>query len=130
MKQLNMFGEEEKSEEGSYTSKIKAPIYEPRNEKPHILELYDKRKFERLKNRINAKDVPQHEKDFLIFAATRHIVFNYQKIADYYSHSDKEIQDLMEQSALVIIDFDKAIENNFARMSFETFNQFEKDNEK
>jgi len=48
------------------------------------------------------------EKKMLYIAATRHIVFNYQKIADYYAHSSKEMQHFIERSALVIIDFNKA----------------------
>lgn len=46
MKQINIFGEEELGlpEEGKYTAKIEAPIYEPKNAKPHVLELYDRTK--------------------------------------------------------------------------------------
>lgn len=48
-------------------------------------------------------------------AALRHIVFDYGQIAEFYAHQDKEVQELMEASALVIIDFDKAIENGYSR---------------
>ena len=51
------------------------------------------------------------------FAATRHIVFNYSKVADYYAHSSKEVQELMEQSALVIIDVNDAIANGYLQLS-------------
>lgn len=47
----------------------------------------------------------------------RHIVFSYSNIADYYAHSEKEIQNLFEESALVIIDFNKAIENGYVKLS-------------
>ena len=57
------------------------------------------------------------KKEFLLLAATRHIVFQYSKIADYYAHSNKEMQRLMEQSALVIIDFDDAIANGYVKLS-------------
>ena len=50
-------------------------------------------------------------------AASRHIVFNYAKIADYYAHADKEMQELMEQSALVILDIDDAIANGYVKLS-------------
>lgn len=50
---------------------------------------------------------------FLKLAASRHIVFNYENIADYYAIATKEMQELMEKSALVIIDFDKALEEGF-----------------
>ena len=42
----------------------------------------------------------------LLLAATRHIVFNYQMLAEFYSQADKKVQELMEESGLVIIDFD------------------------
>lgn len=42
MKQTNMFGDEfEKKIESNYTQKIEVPTYEPKNKKPHVLELYD-----------------------------------------------------------------------------------------
>ena len=45
----------------------------------------------------------------------RHIVFDYGQIAEFYVHQEKEVQELMEAFALVIIDFDKAIENGYSR---------------
>jgi hypothetical protein len=37
-----MFGDEfEKKIESNYTQKIEVPTYEPKNKKPHVLELYD-----------------------------------------------------------------------------------------
>ena len=50
-------------------------------------------------------------------AATRHIVFNYAKIADYYAHAGEEMQNLMEKSALVLIDIDDAIANGYIQLS-------------
>ena len=56
MKQINIFGEEEMAVESStkYTAKIEAPIYEPKNQKPHILSLYDRSKTARLETEISA----------------------------------------------------------------------------
>lgn len=125
MKQINMFGEEfEKKEESAYTSKIKIPTYEPKNKKPHILELCDKEKANRLIREINNSNLSIDEKDFLINAAKRHNVFNYEKIADYYSHSSKEMQIFMERSALVIIDFDKAYSFGYINLAQEVANQY------
>ncbi len=45
------------------------------------------------------------------------MVFDYHLIADYYSHSGEEMQDLMERLALVIIDFEKAIENGYVKLT-------------
>lgn len=123
MKQQLFFEKEEKTE-SKYSSKIEAPIYEPKNKKPHILELYDDRKTKRLIHEINTSDLPIEEKTFLIEAARRHTVFNYEKIADYYAHSSKDVQELMERSALVIIDFDKAIEYGYVRLCDEIKSQY------
>lgn len=106
-------------EEKAYTSKIKAPIYEPKNKKPHILELVDTFKTSKLIHEINQSSVSEEEKRFLIEAAKRHNVFHYRKIADYYAHSGPEMQRLMEKSALVIIDFEDAIKNGYVKFSKE-----------
>lgn len=108
---------EEKTEENIYTKKIELPPYEPKNEKPLISEMVDTSKTDEMVNRIKAAKIPKDVKDFLIKAAGRHTVFNYEKIADFYAHSDKELQELMEESALVIIDFQKAIENGFVKVT-------------
>jgi hypothetical protein len=99
-----------------YTTKIEAPVYEPRHDKPNILALYDPTKARRLIKKIDASALPDDEKAFLRAAATRHIVFHYERIADYYAHSSPEVQRLMEESALVIIDFESAIEQGFVRL--------------
>ena len=116
MKQFNMFGILQDQEEKKYTTKIESPIYEPKNIKPHIMELYDNQKTKRLVREIDSSTLPIQEKMFLIDAARRHTVFNYEKIADYYAHSSKEMQEFMERSALVIVDFEKAIQHGFVKM--------------
>ena len=103
--------------DNKYSRVIKIPQYEPSNIKPNLWELYDKSKYTELARNIARSDVPEDVKDFLLFAATRHIVFNYAKIADYYAHAEPEIQRLMEQSALVIIDIDDAIANGYVKLS-------------
>lgn len=124
MKQNNLFGEEfqEEKKESEYTSKIMAPIYEPKNKKPHVFELVDTLKANKLIKEIQNSNVSEEEKKFLTEAAKRHNVFNYRKIADYYAHSSPEMQNLMEKSALVIIDFDKAIRNGYIKFSKEIAN--------
>jgi len=116
MKQFNIFGNLENQEEKKYTTKIESPIYEPKNQKPHIMELYDNQKTRRLIREIDSSTLPIEEKMFLIDAARRHTVFNYEKVADYYAHSSKEMQEFMERSALVIVDFEKAIQHGFVKM--------------
>jgi hypothetical protein len=126
MKQINIFGQEfnPNNKEKKYSSKIEAPIYEPKNQKPHLLELIDKSKTQRLMREIEASGLSIEEKNFLIDAAQRHTVFNYEKIADYYSHSTKEMQHFMERSALVIIDFEKAIEYGYVKLCDEMRKQY------
>jgi hypothetical protein len=68
-------------------------------------------KYDELVDKIKSADIPEEVKDFLLKASTRHIQFNYKKIAEYYSNAPKEVQELFEDNALVIIDFDKAIED-------------------
>jgi len=118
MKQQSLFGEEfEKKTETKYSSEINIPIYEPKNKKPHILELFDDRKTKRIIQEIKNSNLPEDEKSFLIKASNRHTVFNYQIIADYYSHTSKEMQELMERQALVIIDFNKAYQYGYIKLA-------------
>lgn len=117
MKQINLFGlEPSEVEEKKYSTKIESPIYKPKNAKPHIIELCDKSKTHRLMKEIDESSLPYDEKMFLLDAARRHNVFNYEKIADYYAHSNEEVQKLMERSGLIIVDFEKAIEYGFVKL--------------
>ena len=73
---------------------------------------------------IEKSSLSYDEKMFLMDAARRHNVFNYEKIADYYAHASKEMQHLMERSALVIIDFEKAIEYGYVNLCDEIRKQY------
>lgn len=100
-----------------YTTVVNIPQYVPKNNKPALEELCDYSKYSKLKFDIDKSNVSEEEKKFLKMAASRHIVFNYSKIADYYAHASSEMQRLMEQSALVIIDIDDAIANGYVKLS-------------
>lgn len=100
-----------------YTSKIEKPIYEIKNENPNINDVYDINKYNELIEDINKSNLSDDEKDFLRLASTRHIVFNYEKIAELYACSSKEFQELMEDNALIIIDFNKAIELGYIQLN-------------
>ena len=100
-----------------YTKKVDIPQYLPKNVKPNIMELCNNTKTNKLMQEIKNSNATNEEKDFLIKAAQRHLVFNYSKIADYYAHSNKEMQELMEKSALVIIDINDAIANGYVKLS-------------
>ena len=110
-----------------YTTKISTPVYEPKGDKPSVEELYDDKKAVDLVAAIKASKLNEKEKQFLMSAASRHIVFDYAKIANFYAHSSADCQELMENSALVIIDFDKAIENGFVKLTDEINNMFQGD---
>lgn len=131
MEQLNLFGGDfkhviESDSSKKYTMKVESPIYEPKTHCPHILELYDNERTKRMIREINNSNLNEFEKKFLIEAAYRHTVFNYSKIADYYPHASKEMQELMEKSALVIIDFDKSIEYGFTKLQKEIHEEWVK----
>ena len=119
----------DKINENPYTDKIEAPTYEASNDKPKINDLYNYEKTSLLIEKIKESNISENEKDFLIKASQRHIVFNYSKIADYYANSNKEVQELMEDSALVIIDFEKAIELGYIELSDKVIQQYLEYNE-
>lgn len=108
---------DDEKKENPYTSKIKIPQYEVQGEQPSLDELYDTGKTDDLIAEIQISGVSEAEKQFLIEAAKRHTVFNYRNIAEYYAHASYEMQQLMERSALVIIDYEDAIANGYVRLS-------------
>ena len=114
-----MSGEDNADEDNSkYTKKIDAPTYEPSGDKPLIADIYDSTKYQELTAKIYGNaDLSQEVKEFLLAAASRHIRFDFEQIAEFYAHSDPDLQQLMEDSALVIIDFDKAIANGYVKLS-------------
>ena len=114
--QLNLFADDSNSN-NLYSKKVTPPQYLPSDKMPEISDLYSATKCGELVREIKASNVTEEEKEFLLKAATRHIVFNYAKIADYYAHATPEMQKLMEQSALVIIDFNDAIMNGYVCFS-------------
>jgi len=119
--------ERDENQDDKYTQKIDTPVYEPKNEKPKITELYNAERYKELISEIDNSSIDNDVKAMLKVSASRHIVFNYENMADYYAHSSKDVQILMENSALVIIDFDKAIELNYVKLKNEISEQCELD---
>ena len=116
------FGFGEKDE--GYTKKIVTPEYKIRGECPAVEDLYDTGKVAQLIEKINAEKLPEEIRDFLKAAAWRHCVIDYAKVAEFYAHANAKVQDLMEQSALVIIDYDKAITDGYVKLSEVLENEF------
>ena len=100
-----------------YSRLLKIPQYTPSDNPPSVDACYDYRKYNELLRHIDEADITDEEKRFLRYGATRHIVFNYGLIADYYASATPEMQKLMEESALVLIDFDDAIANGYVKLS-------------
>lgn len=103
--------DEDEDTDDTYTSETNIPQYEIQGEKPDISELVDTEKTDELLQEIENSDLGYDEKQFLKQAAQRHLVFNYKKVAEYYAAASEEMQNLMEKSALVIIDYNDAIAN-------------------
>lgn len=104
-------------DDNRYTNIIPKIQYVPKTRcKPSEISLYNLEKYNNLVKEIKSKNLDSEIEKFLLYSATRHIVFDYQQIAEYYSHSDKEVQELMEKSGLVIIDFEDAMENGFVKL--------------
>jgi hypothetical protein len=112
-----------------YTQKVDIPIYEPSENKPNVKDLYDDTKAFDLIEKIKASKLSQADKDFLMLTAGRHVVLNFQLIADFYAHSERETQELMEASALVIVDIDNAIANGWVNLSKKLDEIYDEDNE-
>jgi hypothetical protein len=100
-----------------YTRKLRAPVYDPGGDRPGVGELCDARKCEALRAEIGRADLPAEVAAFLHRAAERHVIFDFHRIADFYAHADAQVQRLMEASALVIVDFDRAIEGGFVTLN-------------
>lgn len=126
------FGEHVEEEEKKYSMEINIPQYNIKGEAPNISELVDTCKVKELLHKIKQSNVSEEEKKFLRYGAYRHLCFNYSKIAEYYANADKEMQELMEDSALVIIDFDEALKKGYVQLSdklFELIGEIEENEE-
>lgn len=111
-------------EETPYSTKVQAPIYVPSENEPSLTDTYDDTTYKKFIKQIDETDIDNDMKEYLKICATRHIQFNYEKIADLYAHQNKEIQELMETLALVIIDFDKAIELGYIKLGDDLMEQY------
>ena len=117
MSQFGFDAEAELDSGNPYTQKTDIPQYEIKGEDVEASDLYQNDKTKELLAEIESADIPEEVKSFLRVASYRHVIFNYQKIAEFYAKADKQTQELMEKSALVIIDIDDAIKNGYTLLS-------------
>lgn len=106
----------EELDDNKYTPKVDIPQYVPSGDITFVEDLCDTRKTDELLREIQASGVSEAEKAFLTMAAYWHLKFSYSKIADYYADASPEMQELMEKSALVIVDLGNAIRDGYAEL--------------
>jgi hypothetical protein len=111
-------------EANKYSADIVVPQYAIVGDRPAESELANQTRAEELRAVIESAEIEPEVKYFLLTAASRHIVFDYAKIAEYYAHAPQEVQRLMEDSALVIVDFNDAIRNGYIKLT-KTINELE-----
>lgn len=106
--------------QGPYSKEVLSPVYIKTGKKPEIGTLVDTTKRDTLLEQIDkARLKDPRIADFLKLAAQRFLCFDYREIAEFYCHSDKKIQGLMESLALIIVDYNKAIELGFVKLTEE-----------
>ena len=106
-------GEVEPETDETYTMKMEPPTYKVTGDCPDVADLLDTSKTDELLAAIEAADLPEDLRAYLRAAAYRHNRFHYGRAAEFYAHAEPAIQRLMEQSALVVVDFDDAIASGF-----------------
>lgn len=82
-------------------------LYEPRGFKPEIKELMDLQEYNKKIAYIESLQLDNDFKEFLKLSATRFILFQFDRIADYFASSNKDIQEAMKELILVILDYNK-----------------------
>lgn len=91
-------------------------LYEPRDFKPEIKELMDLQEYNKKIAYIESLQLDNDFKEFLKLSATRFIFFQFDKIADYFANSNKDIQEAMKELILVILDYNECIEKNLLNL--------------
>ena len=108
---------DEEEQENEYSTKVDSPHYEITGETPELIDLYSTLRMDELLEDIESDgSIREDEREFLRMAAARHVVFDYRNIAEYYAAASPAMQRLMEDSALVIVDFDDAIKNGYVKL--------------
>lgn len=96
---------------------IEIPFYEASNIIPNIQELADTTEVNELINKIEKLEIENDLKNILKIRASFFADFNFQKIADFYHHSNEEIKLIFEDLGMVILAPKKALEKGFIEIS-------------
>ncbi len=112
---LDMPIEKEVNTDGLFD--IEIPFYEASNIIPNIQELADTTEVNELINKIEKLEIENDLKNILKIRASFFADFNFQKIADFYHHSNEEIKSIFEDLGMVILAPKKALEKGFIEIS-------------
>ena len=82
---------------------VSIPYYEPDEKKPDLDKLADFSDFDELNKVIDGLKLEEGLEKLLRARTAFFVDFNFQKIADYYAHSDKDTQEIMKKLGLVIV---------------------------
>ena len=104
------------SGENPYSQKTDIPIYQIKGEKPSVDKCINLFEVEKKIEKIENSNVSEDKKKMLKACAYRFAEIDFSMMAEFYAHEDEEMQSLMEDNALVIVDFDKAIELNLVKL--------------
>lgn len=97
--------------------KVDSPTYEPTGAQVNASDLYNTNDTETLIEEIKSNKFEPEVEKMLLAAAERFTIFDFAKAAEYYSQSkDKNVRKMMERLALVIVDYDSAIEYGFVKL--------------
>ena len=113
-------------EENPYAQGVNHPIYEIKGDKPTIAECINLDEVKAKIAAIDVAEIPEETKEMLRAAAYRLADINFKNMAEFYAHADAETQRLMEEQCLVIVDFEKAIENGWVKMDAKFRKLYEK----
>lgn len=114
---IDIIDSDDEVEDITYTKKITSPVYEiTMDREPSNEECINLEKYNELVAEIESAEINDEDKELLKICASRHIVFSYKNIAEKYARSSGKVQELMEKSALIIIDYDKAIEYGYSKL--------------
>lgn len=118
---------EEDEEINPYSLNVDSPVYNINGDKPNVGDLVDTSYADKLIQDIKEKELPKEIENFLIQSSYRHIKFDYKNIAEYYAHADDDVKELMEDSALIIVDYNKAIDKGYVKLTEKMAELAEKD---